>query len=170
MVAVPKGLQLFLLKTCGVCVCVLPSKFGIACVSAYFTLHTADLSLGACFAGAATELQGMWELSINKQHHAELELRHLQPVVQHLQHPNVEVSRMCAATLWGLAVNEQSRALLLQLHAVEALLALARHTVTMQCIGDSELLPGDYVAGGKCSQTQRNQLQVRSRSQSRALV
>lgn len=104
----------------------------------------------------------MWELSINKQHHAELELRHLQPVVQHLQHPNVEVSRLCAATLWGLAVNEQSRALMLQLHVVEALLAVARFSLTMQCMGDSDVLPGDYVAGGRCSQTQRNQLQVRA--------
>mgnify|MGYP001807205254 CR=1 FL=1 len=117
---------------------------------------------------AACVTQGMWELSINKQHHAELELRHLQPVVQHLQNPNVEVSRMCAATLWGLAVNEQSRALMLQLHAVEALLAVARFSLTMHCIGDSELLPGDYVAGGKCSQSQRNQLQVRRRRQHRA--
>jgi hypothetical protein len=120
----------------------------------------------ACHADDVTNLQGMWELSINKQHHAELELRHLQPVVQHLQNPNVEVSRMCAATLWGLAVNEQSRALMLQLHAVEALLAVARFSLTMHCIGDSELLPGDYVAGGRCSQSQRNQLQVRSRSPS----
>lgn len=110
-------------------------------------------------------LQGMWELSINKQHHAELELRHLQPVVQHLQHPNVEVSRLCAATLWGLAVNEQSRALMVQLHAVEALLAVARFSLTMQCMGDSDVLPGGYVAGGRCSQTQRNQLQVRAKGQ-----
>lgn len=102
----------------------------------------------------------MWELSINKPHHAELELRHLQPVIRHLQHPNVEVSRMCAATVWGLAVNEQSRALLLQLHVVEVLLSVARHSLTMKCMGDVEALAADYVAGGKCSQAQRNQLQV----------
>lgn len=102
----------------------------------------------------------MLELSINKPHHAELELRHLQPVIRHLQHPNVEVSRMCAATVWGLAVNEQSRALLLQLHVVEVLLSVARHSLTMQCMGAVEVLAVDYVAGGKCSQTQRNQLQV----------
>lgn len=107
-------------------------------------------------------MQGMWELSINKPHHAELELRHLQPVVRHLQHANIEVSRMCAATVWGLAVNEQSRALLLQLNVVEALLAVARHSLNMRCMGDKDILPGDYVAGGKCSQTQRNQLQVSS--------
>jgi hypothetical protein len=102
----------------------------------------------------------MWELSINKPHHAELELRHLRPVVNHLQCSNVEVSRMCAATVWGLAANEQSRALLLQLGVVEVLLSLARQSLTMPCIGDADMLPGDYVAGGKCSQTQRNQLQV----------
>jgi hypothetical protein len=106
----------------------------------------------------------MWELSINKPHHAELELRHLEPVIRHLQHPNVEVSRMCAATVWGLAVNEQSRALLLQLHVVEVLLSVARHSLTMQCMGDIEALSADYVAGGRCSQAQRNQLQV-SRTQ-----
>lgn len=102
----------------------------------------------------------MWELSINKQHHAELELRHLRPVLQHLQCANIEVSRLCAATVWGLAVNGQSRSLLLQLGVVEILLSVARHSLTMQCIGDQDMLPGDYVAGGKCSQTQRNQLQV----------
>lgn len=105
-------------------------------------------------------LQGIWELSINKPHHAELELRHLRPVVQHLQSANVEVSRLCAAAMWGLAVNEQSRVLQLQLGAVEVLLSVARHSLTMQCVGDQSMLPADYVAGGKCSQTQRNQLQV----------
>lgn len=116
----------------------------------------------ACF------VQGMWELSINKQHQAEMELHHLQPVMRHLQHPNIEVSRMCAATVWGLAVNEQSRALLLQLNVVEVLLSVAHHSLTMQCIGDQDM-PGDYVAGGKCSQTQRNQLQVTERSQTTGL-
>lgn len=102
----------------------------------------------------------MWELSINKQHQAEMELRHLQPIMRHLQHPNIEISRECAATVWGLAINEQSRALLLQLNVVEVLLSVARHSLNMQCMGDQDMLPGDYVAGGKCSQTQRNQLQV----------
>lgn len=106
--------------------------------------------------------QGMWELAINKQHHAELELRHLQPLVQHLQCFNVEVSRLCAAAVWGLAVNEQSRALLLQLGVVEVLLSVSRRSLAMQCVGDQDMLPGDYIAGGKCSQTQRNQLQVTS--------
>lgn len=104
--------------------------------------------------------QGMWELAINKAHHAECELRHLRPLVQHLQCANVEVSRLCAAAVWGLAANERSRALLVQLGAVQVLLSVARASLVMQCLGDSELLPQDYAAGGTCSQTQRNQLQA----------
>lgn len=35
--------------------------------------------------------RGMWELSINKPHQAEIELNHLKPLVQHLQSNNIEV-------------------------------------------------------------------------------
>jgi hypothetical protein len=108
----------------------------------------------------ALQPQGLWELSINKPHHAELELRHLRPLVQRVQCHNVEVSRVCAAAVWGLAVNERSRALLLELGAVQVLLLVARRSLVMQCMGDSEALPGDYVAAGRCSQTQRDQLQA----------
>lgn len=108
----------------------------------------------------ALSAQGMWELSINKPHHAELEQHHLQPLVRHLQCPNVEVSRLCAAAVWGFAVNERCRALLVQLDAVRALLSLARQSLVMPCLGDTEALPQDCMAGGKCSQTQRNQLQA----------
>lgn len=35
--------------------------------------------------------RGMWEISINKPHQAELELCHLRALVEHLQSNNIEV-------------------------------------------------------------------------------
>jgi hypothetical protein len=43
--------------------------------------------------------RGMWELSINKPHHAEMQACHLRLLVKHLQSANIEVRRRihCAA-------------------------------------------------------------------------
>ncbi|KAF8071180.1 hypothetical protein HT031_001262 [Scenedesmus sp. PABB004] len=104
--------------------------------------------------------RGAWELAINKAHHAEMGAQHLRPLVQHLQSASIEVARTCAAAVWGLAVNERCRALLLGLGAVQALLGVARASLALPCVADPERHAAEYLAGGKCSQSQRNQLQA----------
>eukprot|EP00878_Enallax_costatus_P009356 GHUV01009778.1.p1 GENE.GHUV01009778.1~~GHUV01009778.1.p1 ORF type:complete len:367 (+),score=140.05 GHUV01009778.1:311-1411(+) len=103
--------------------------------------------------------RGMWELSINKPHQAEIELCHLKPLVQHLQSNNIEVSKTSATAVWGLAVNERLRSLLLELDVVTVLMQIARQLLKMQCVADPDF-QGTYLAGSIISQTQRNQLQA----------
>lgn len=67
----------------------------------------------------------------------------------------------CAAAVWGLAANEQSRALLLSLSVVEALLQVVRRSLTMPCGPGGQQQQPLQLAGDTCSQAQRNQLQVR---------
>lgn len=66
---------------------------------------------------------------------------------------------MCAAAVWGLAVNERSRALLLELGVVQVLLQVAHHSLSLPCVAVPDHQEA-YLAGGKISQAQRNQLQV----------
>ncbi|WIA12059.1 hypothetical protein OEZ85_012136 [Tetradesmus obliquus] len=103
--------------------------------------------------------RGMWELSINKPHHAEMQACHLRLLVKHLQSANIEVARICAAAVWGLAVNERSRALLLDLGVVQVLLQVAQQSLELPCVAHLDHQEA-YLAGGKITQAQRNQLQA----------
>lgn len=42
--------------------------------------------------------RGMWELSINKPHHSEMQACHVRLLVKHLQSANIEVCRGCGCS------------------------------------------------------------------------
>lgn len=73
----------------------------------------------------------------------------------------MQVARICAAAVWGLAVNERSRALLLDLGVVQVLLQVAQQSLELPCVAHLDHQEA-YLAGGKITQAQRNQLQVRN--------
>ena len=56
-------------------------------------------------------------------------------------------------------MNERSRALLLDLGVVQALLQAAQRSLELPCVAHSHHQEA-YLAGGKITQAQRNQLQV----------
>jgi hypothetical protein len=61
--------------------------------------------------------------------------------------------------VWGLAVNERSRALLSDAGIVQVLLQVAQESLELPCVAHSDHQEA-YLAGGKITQAQRNQLQV----------
>lgn len=63
--------------------------------------------------------------------------------------------------MWGLAVNERSRALLLDLGVVQVLVQVAQQSLELPCVAHLDHQEA-YLAGGKITQAQRNQLQVRA--------
>lgn len=71
----------------------------------------------------------------------------------------LQVVKTCAAAIWGLSVTEEVRRMLLSLNVVEVLLNVAKASLTWPAMPDADFQEV-FLADGKCSQTQRNQLQV----------
>jgi len=91
---------------------------------------------------------GMWEMSINKEHHLDLLSKEAsRAVVERVASPNIEVARMCAAAVWGLAVSEEARHLLQELGVVEVLVEAARRSLTLECCADTAGVPLDQYTG-----------------------
>lgn len=107
---------------------------------------------------------GLWELSVNREHHADVagSAEALAALVRCLASPNVEVARACAAAAWALAASEAPRRRLLEAGAVEALVAAARRSLELDCRAfddGSAPPPEQYTSADRPTRAQRAALQ-----------
>ncbi len=108
--------------------------------------------------------EGMWELAVNKEHHADMLSREaLGALVERLASPNLEVARAAAAAAWGLAVSEDARRALQGLGAVEVLAGAARRSLAIEGCADADGVPLDKYGGEeRPTLSQRQRFQVKS--------
>lgn len=78
---------------------------------------------------------GMWELSINKEHHGDVERDKLAALVNRLSSPNLEVSKLAAAAIWGMSTSAHIRRMLLELNVMPTLTACVRGSLSLMVNG-----------------------------------
>ncbi|KAL0031473.1 hypothetical protein WJX77_002181 [Trebouxia sp. C0004] len=114
---------------------------------------------------AALQLEGahgMWELSVNKAHHADMVEDLLEALLVQLACPDLQVVQAAAAAVWGCATSSRTRHLLTEIGAVEALLSMLQKTLTMDppASGDvADASVGQDASSASPQQSERDQLQ-----------
>ncbi|KAL3152292.1 hypothetical protein ABBQ32_001363 [Trebouxia sp. C0010 RCD-2024] len=92
--------------------------------------------LRAKLLAGVTQLQlegahGVWELSVNKVHHADMVEELLEALVAQLANSDLQVVQAAAAAVWGCAISSRTRHLLTEIGAVEALLTMLQTSLAM---------------------------------------
>ncbi|GAX81636.1 hypothetical protein CEUSTIGMA_g9064.t1 [Chlamydomonas eustigma] len=81
---------------------------------------------------------GMYEFSINKDHHQDVSIESMTSLLRLLDSDNIRVASLAAAALWGLSTTGECRRQLNQLEAVQAVVKNLKRALKMTPVPDLE--------------------------------
>ncbi|KAG1678758.1 hypothetical protein FOA52_012798 [Chlamydomonas sp. UWO 241] len=97
-----------------------------------------DLSL------ASEGCHGMWELSINKENHADVAIDRMQALLKQLRSPSLAVVAVAAAAVWGLATSGSCRRIMAELDVVASVLHTIQRSLKVAVTPDTPPAKGSH--------------------------